>query len=114
MAKTAFRRFQRRRIRPRRQNLFVSRAGVLQRIQRYDLNKDGYVVLIFRDSENHCEKPPAYACRNPLGESACIELPSEGARSVSMADLNGAGYGDLVLGVPYSGFFMILLIRSIL
>ena len=60
------------------------------------------------------EKPPAYACRNPFGESACIELPSEGARSVSMADLNGAGYGDLVLGVPYSGFFMILLIRSIL
>lgn len=32
------------------QNLFVSAAGVLQRIHQYDLNNDGYIELVFCNS----------------------------------------------------------------
>lgn len=85
------------------QNLYISRAGVLQRIHQFDLNKNGYVDLIFCNSQNHWEKPPAYVYQNPLDSATRIELPSDGARSGVVADLNGSGYDDLVLGMWYNG-----------
>ena len=41
------------------QNLYVSRAGVLQRIFHFDLNLDGYADLVFCESQDHWEKPNA-------------------------------------------------------
>ncbi|MBI3920108.1 MAG: VCBS repeat-containing protein [Armatimonadetes bacterium] len=85
------------------QNLYVSRGGVLQRLHQYDFNKDGYVDLIFCNSQDHCEKPPVYVYRNALTDPVPQELPAEGARSGAVADLNGDGYDDLVLGMMYDG-----------
>ena len=85
------------------QNLYVSRAGVLQRIHQYDLNRNGYLDLLFCNSQDHHEKAPAYLYRDPLGTPVRSELPSDGARSGTVADLNGDGYDDLVLGMALNG-----------
>ncbi|MDP7347050.1 MAG: hypothetical protein QF735_02410, partial [Phycisphaeraceae bacterium] len=66
------------------QNLYVSRGGVLQRIFQFDVNRNGYVDLVFCNSQNHYEQAPAYVYRDPLGGGASsadrVELPAEGAR----------------------------------
>ena len=84
-------------------NLYVSRAGVLQRIHQFDLNKNGYFDLVFANDHDHGENAPAYVYRDPLGAASRYELPSDGAWSGAMADLNGDGYDDLVLGMLSNG-----------
>ena len=84
-------------------NLYVSRAGVLQRIHQYDLNGNGYADLVFCNSQNHWEKPPTYVYRDVLGDVTRVELASDGAWSGAVADLNGDGYDDLVLAMRHNG-----------
>ena len=84
-------------------NMYVSRAGVLQRIHQYDLNKDGYFDLVFANDHDHGENAAAYVYRDPLGTASKYEVPSDGAWSGAMADLNGDGYDDLVLGMLSNG-----------
>ena len=79
-------------------NLYVSRAGVLQRIHQYDLNKNGYFDLVFANDHDHGENTPAYVYRDPLGSASRYDVPSDGAWAGAMADLNGDGYDDLVIG----------------
>ena len=55
-------------------NLYVSRAGVLQRIHCFDLNGDGYVDLPFCNSQEHWETPPAYVYRDRF---AAIRYPEK-------------------------------------
>ena len=85
------------------QNLYVSRAGVLQRIFHFDLNLDGHADLVFCDSQDHWEKPPASVYVDPLGERRLVELPAEGAWSGAVADLTGDGRDDLVVGNHHDG-----------
>lgn len=84
-------------------NLYVSRAGVLQRIFQYDLNGDGYFDLVLCNSQNHSERPPTYVYRDVFGAKTRVDLPSDSPLDGVVADLNGDGYDDLVLGMHDNG-----------
>ena len=85
------------------QNLYVSRAGVLQRIHQYDLNGDGYIDIVFPNDHSVGEVPPAYVYRDPMGNAELIKLPAEGSQTGTVADLNGDGYDDLIIGMWHNG-----------
>ena len=79
------------------QNIYVSRSGRLQRIHHFDVNRDGYVDLLFVNSQDMGERPPVYVISDPLGKAAIKELPTLGAYAAAVGDINGDGYDDLVI-----------------
>ena len=72
-------------------NLYVSRAGVLQRIHQHDITGNGYFDLVFCNSHDDGECPPILGYTSPFDDGSRIELPSGGARAAVVADLNGNG-----------------------
>ena len=50
------------------QNLYVSKAGVLQRIFRFDVNNDGYADLLFANSHDYVERASAGVIQQSLWE----------------------------------------------
>ena len=85
------------------QHLYVSVTGVLQRIHLFDLNRDGHVDILFCNSQEHLESPPAYVYTDALNSADRIELDAAGAITGIVADLNGDGWDDLVLGNQNDG-----------
>ena len=83
------------------QNLYVSRSGILQRIHRFDTNQNGYFDLLFVNSQDFDERPPAYVYDVSLDEK--YELPTQGSYAAVTADLNGNGYDDLILANQCNG-----------
>lgn len=85
------------------QNLYVSRAGILQRIHLFDLNQDGYLDLVLCNAQEHHESPPISVYTEVLDEPQRMTLPSDGSGSGVVCDLNGDGLDDLVAGMEANG-----------
>lgn len=85
------------------QNLYVSRAGVLQRIFQYDVNGDGYPELPFSNSQSMNERPPVHVYRDLLHNPSFDVLPAGGTFDGLLEDLTGNGYDDLVLACQHNG-----------
>ncbi|QNK57074.1 VCBS repeat-containing protein [Paenibacillus sp. PAMC21692] len=85
------------------QNLYVSRAGTIQRIHHFDINGDGYIDLPFANSHDDDTRVPVYIYRNPAVNGERLELPTDGGYAAAMGDINGDGYDDLVIANQYDG-----------
>ena len=78
------------------QNIYVSRAGVLQRIFRYDLDGDGRFDIPFANCQEHHESAPSFIYDAASGERVAT-LPGQGALCGDVADLDGDGTHDVVI-----------------
>ncbi len=76
------------------QNLYVSAAGVLQRIYQYDLTRNGYFDLVFANCQNHHESAPSFLY-DMDGNSTL--LPGQGSIAGLAVDLYDRGYTDLII-----------------
>ena len=81
------------------QGLYVTAAGKVKTIHRFDLNADGYLDLVFNSSHDFVTGPPATLYTLPAGrrEGKVRELPVRGSRRAAVADLNKDGFLDAVL-----------------
>lgn len=77
------------------QNLYVSKAGVLQRIYQFDLDHNGWFDLVFANCQDHHESAPSYVY--DLGGRRLSTLPGQGSTAGTVTDLDGDGYQDLVV-----------------
>lgn len=84
-------------------NLYVSRAGILQRITYTSLSGSGYVDIPFANSHDDATRVPAYLYTDPLNTDERVEIESDGAFAGAVADLNDDGYDDLVIANQYDG-----------
>lgn len=90
------------------QNIYVSRKGVLQRIHQTDLTGNGYVDLVFCNSQNHEEKVPLDVYPNPVNNPEnSNKLYIGGAISGCVADLTGNGFEDLVVSCVWDGMTLL-------
>ena len=78
------------------QNMYVTAAGRISSIHRFDLNSDGYQDLVFNSSHDFVTGPPATVVRYGA-ESESAEIPVRGSTCATVADLNKDGHLDLVV-----------------
>ena len=79
------------------QNIYVSRDGKVRTINRFDLNDDGHLDLIFNCTHNTYQMLPAtLGTLTPNGLVHSQEIAVEGSQHVALGDLNADGYTDAV------------------
>lgn len=86
------------------QNLYVSRDGALRTIHRFDLNRDGYLDLIFNSThDNFTYIPATLGLMEPSRRVRRAELAVEGSLRVVLEDLNRDGHLDALFCPNRSG-----------
>ncbi|MXZ34935.1 MAG: VCBS repeat-containing protein [Acidobacteria bacterium] len=85
-------------------NLYVSRDGALRTIHRFDLNRDGYLDLIFNSThDNFTYIPATLGLMEPSRRVRRAELAVEGSLGVVLEDLNRDGHLDALFCPNRSG-----------
>ncbi len=81
-------------------NLYVSAAGRLQMINRWDLNNDGHLDVVMPSGHAHTEKEDTYIYLNngsDIDGRLQIRLAANGSRDGLICDLNKDGYNDIAV-----------------
>ena len=81
-------------------NIYVSRRGRIQLINRLDLNRDGHVDLFVANGHGHSEDEDAYVYLNngqTIDPLRRIAFPTDGAVEGLVADLDRDGVNDVVV-----------------
>jgi hypothetical protein len=80
-------------------NTYVSASGKIQLVNRFDLNNDGNIDLVFSNSHPQAEKLDQaiyWGNGQDFDASRMTLVPNEGAQWTVAADLNGDGMTDVV------------------
>ena len=86
------------------QNLYVSKDGSIRTIQRFDLNQDSYLDLVFNSTHDNYSFIPATVAQFQQGRQVVqAPLAVEGSTGVVAEDLNRDGHLDLVFCPNRSG-----------
>lgn len=86
------------------QNLYISARGGLRTIRRFDLDRNGYIDLMFNSThDDDVAVPATLAMVSPGGQWTYSELPVPGSLSAAVADLNRDGDPDIVYCPNSSG-----------
>ena len=80
-------------------DLYVTAAGAVKTVNRYDLNGDGYLDLVFNSShdEHRAIEPICIAVKHGERTPNLLRLPAVGTIRAVVADLNKDGFPDVVL-----------------
>jgi hypothetical protein len=81
-------------------NVYVSRQGSIELINRWDLNQDGFLDLVFANTHPHSEKQDAvifWGNGKDFDISRMSYVPNDGAQAATASDLDKDGQMDLVL-----------------
>lgn len=86
-------------------DLYVTRAGSIKTTQRFDLNSDGYLDLVFNASHDEVRilPPTCLEIRSGTREATPCSLPAPGTSGALIADLNRDGFADAVLAPNNDG-----------